>query len=116
MKVNAKGRVAMKFDVNHNIYKAGTVAGFPPSVAKKLKDAGIASEYDPGGKPVMAEAPAVKQLLVALADGTLEIPSNWRDEHHMARINWAKKISPDTADINSGKANEIIAEAVKDQE
>ena len=114
MKVNAKGLVAVKFAQNYNIYKGGSVAGFEPKIAKQLIDAGIAVDLDAKAAP--AEDAPEKMLLVPLADSTLEIPSNWREEHHMARINWAKKISPDTVDMKTEKANEIIAEAVKDQE
>lgn len=116
MKVNTRGLVAVKFVTNHNIYKGGQVAGFSPEIAKKLIGAEIAEEYDPDAPDLPAEPAHASVLYVALEDGTLEIPSDWRKAHHAARINWAKKINPDADDVNAEKANEIIAEAVKDQE
>ena len=114
------GKVIKTFDV----YRAGTVCGFEPTVAQRLVAKGL-------WRPLVAETAAkadaaVKEqqvedetgstmMLVAVETGTIQIPQNWREQHHKTKKAWAAQIAG--KEIGSvSEADAVIAEAVKDQE
>ena len=120
--VNDKGLIPCKVIKGFDIYRSGTVAGFELKYVRgaggllamgKVKVVGAEVEPEAAAED---EEPAVATIIVGTPGGDLEIPVDWKGQHHMARINWAKKIEPETADINTAKADEIIAKAVKAEE
>ena len=48
---NPGGLVAVRFLLAHRCYGAGEVAGFRPSLADRLVEAGIAVRNEPAGSP-----------------------------------------------------------------
>ena len=120
--VNEKGLIPCKVLKGFDIYRSGTIAGFE---LKFVRGAGgllamgkveiVGAEVEPE-KAAEADEPEVATIIVGTPGGDLEIPVAWKDEHHMARINWAKKIEPETTDMNADKADEIIAKAVAAEE
>lgn len=126
MKTNALGLVPGKAVANFDVYRAGQECGFDPGVAARLVAKGLWKPTDPENATATAASNSAKAvedaadegevLLVGLETGTLTIPKNWREAHHAKRKSWAKSIKPDAEDIDADAANEIIAEAVKDQE
>lgn len=120
MQTNALGLVPCKITKSFGVYRAGQIAGFEPRFVNKLRDGGYARPLD---DKVEAKAEAdretedsVEVFLVGVESGTVQVPKNWREIHYTKRVALAKSIKPDAEEINPAQANEIIAEAVKDQE
>jgi len=124
MQTNQYGLVAGKILRSFDIYKGGTLAGFEPAVAARLIAKGLfkptSAENEVIAKADIVEKAVVvegegNELLIGLESGTLKIPLNWRDQHHTKKKAWAAQISG--SDVKGvPEADEIIAEAVKDQE
>lgn len=124
MNVNEYGLVPGKALKSFEVYRKGTQCGFEPAVAQKLMARGLwaptnAAAAEAGAAAVQQQAVEEEgeknAFLLGLESGTLEIPHNWRDQHHTKKKAWATAIKGE-APANVAAADEIIAEAVKDQE
>lgn len=123
MNVNEYGLVAGVAVKNFDVYRAGQKCGFEPPVATRLVAKGVWRPNDAGNAAVAKaenDASAIEEagdqvFLVGVESGTVQIPQNWREQHHTKKKDWASQISG--AGVSKvGDADEIIAEAVKDQE
>lgn len=125
MKTNEYGLVPGRAIKNFDMYKAGQLCGFEPHVAQRLVASGrwVPTEVeaakvaqkavdDEGVKNASDEG---EKFLVGVENGTVQVPANWRTLHHTQKKNLAAQISG-KSDIKVDEAEEIIAEAVKDQE
>lgn len=118
--VNKKGLIPCKIIKGFDIYRPGSVAGFELKHVRGeggLLAMGNVEVVGLDNKPAEPSEPAdVPKITVGTPGGDLDIPVDWAKEHHMARINWAKKIEPQTEGITADKADEIIAKAVAAEE
>ena len=123
MKTNEYGLVPGKAIKSFDVYRGGQICGFEPHVAQRLVAAGVWQPNDPenvaaaasGVKEALVDASQDDVYLVGIESGTVKVPKNWRELHHMKIKALAKSISGEN-DVDLDAAEKIIAEAVKDQE
>lgn len=105
--VNEKGLVRMRFLLDHTPYYSGDIAGFPPDRATELVGAGVAAPCDESGRPVSigyAEPAPPAPVLRP----TIDIPENWEELHHLARVRMAKALQSSDRSLSVEHADEII--------
>lgn len=124
MQVNELGLVPGKALKTFDVYRAHQLCGFEPSVAARLRQKGLWRPTDAGSTAAIdagIESDAIdaagdgSPFLVALDEGTLQIPQNWREQRHNSKKAWAAKIYGEPV-TKLDEAETIIAAAVKDQE
>lgn len=88
MKTNAQGMVVVKVQKPFEMWFPGMLCGFYPSKAKDLIDQGFAK---------LPDEPSVAPDAPVSHGGEIEIPADWRDQHHLANIALARRIAGDAA-------------------
>lgn len=124
MQTNDLGLVPGKAIKTFDIYRAGQLCGFEPAVAARLRQKGLWRPTDAGNAASIDASNEEQEVeddngggmfLVALEEGTLQIPYNWRERKATDKKAWATSIYGDKV-AKVEEADIIIADAVKDQE
>lgn len=93
-------------DLAHLDYRQGTEVDLPSDQADRWLRRGVA-EIVPDAKP--EPEPAASEPMPE----AIEIPEDWQEQHHMARIALARRIAPDAVIESAAAADEMIGAEVE---